>query len=186
MLSTNSLTWSRPLVVNDPKERSRCKRWRFRWLPGGRPMPCPLYPNQMLTKTHAIQCLNMHNRLQISSTMKEPLSFLLDLLPIKLPCSSHAVAPWILRWSTIYSILFEPDHLYHHRHLCQTSTWSAPSKLALKVLRMLLCSKYYSIDLFYPWLRRVFSVSLYFTHIELVRANRCAKHLALRWTFVNE
>jgi hypothetical protein len=56
------------------------------------PCPCPLYPNQTLTKTHAIQCLNMHNRLQISSTMKEPLSFLLDLLPIKLPCSSHTVA----------------------------------------------------------------------------------------------
>jgi hypothetical protein len=60
----------------------------------------------------------MHNRLQMLSTIKDPLSFLLNLLPAKLPRSSCTVNPWILRWPTIYSILFEMDHLYNHINSC--------------------------------------------------------------------
>ncbi|KAG1548195.1 hypothetical protein G6F49_009974 [Rhizopus delemar] len=120
------LSCCRPTVSLDPilwlpmtrKERSRCIRWRLGWLPGGKPRPCPIHPNQTLTKSHAIQCLNMHNRLQMPSAIEDPLSFLLNILPTKLPRSSHTVTPWILRWPTICSILFKLDHLYNHIDTC--------------------------------------------------------------------
>ena len=52
------------------------------------------------------------------STIEDPLSFLLNLLPTKLPRSSRTVTPWTLRWPTICSILFELDYLYNHIDTC--------------------------------------------------------------------
>ncbi|KAG1593245.1 hypothetical protein G6F47_009175 [Rhizopus delemar] len=37
----------------------------------------------MFTRSHAIQCLHMHQRLQMPSTEPDPLSFLLSKLPTK-------------------------------------------------------------------------------------------------------
>ncbi|EIE88785.1 hypothetical protein RO3G_13496 [Rhizopus delemar RA 99-880] len=120
------LSCYRPTASLDPilwlsmtqKERSRCIRWSLGWLPGGKPKSCPLHPNQLLIKTHAIQCFNMHNRLQMPNIIEDPLSFLLNLLPTKLPRSSRTITPWILSWLTICSILSELDHLYNHIDTC--------------------------------------------------------------------
>ena len=68
-------------------ERDRCVRWRLGWLPGGKLEPCPRRPTQMLTKQHAIRCLDMHHRLQMPEIVQDPLSFLLDKLPNRIPCS---------------------------------------------------------------------------------------------------
>ena len=116
------LSCCRPTVSLDPilwlpmtrKERSRCIRWRLGWLPGGKPRPCPFHPNQTLTKSHAIQCLNMHNRLQMPSTIKDPLSFLLNLYQqnflvqvVQLPLGSFVGQPYVqyyLNWITFTTI----------------------------------------------------------------------------------
>ncbi|KAG0885188.1 hypothetical protein G6F15_004451 [Rhizopus arrhizus] len=63
-------------------ERSRCIRWRLGWLPGGKPWPCPKQPTQQLSKNHAINCLDMHRRLFMPETIRDPLSFLLNVLPL--------------------------------------------------------------------------------------------------------
>ncbi|KAG1017099.1 hypothetical protein G6F25_013968 [Rhizopus arrhizus] len=62
-------------------ERSRLIRWRMGWLPGGRPKPCIYHPHVLLTRSHAITCLNMHHRLLMSSTVSDSLSYPLNLLP---------------------------------------------------------------------------------------------------------
>lgn len=41
---------------------------------------CPKHPDCTLSKKHVIQCLDMNRRLQMPATIKNPLSFLLDLL----------------------------------------------------------------------------------------------------------
>ncbi|KAL4214188.1 hypothetical protein AB4K20DRAFT_1792719 [Rhizopus microsporus] len=64
-------------------ERSRCIRWRLGWLPGGKPRPCPKHPTQLLSKKHAISCLDMHQRLFMPETIRDPLSFLLNILPLR-------------------------------------------------------------------------------------------------------
>jgi hypothetical protein len=64
-------------------ERSRCIRWRLGWLPGGKPRPCPKHPTQQLSKNHAINCLDMHRRLFMPETIRDPLSFLLNMLSLR-------------------------------------------------------------------------------------------------------
>ncbi|KAG1028717.1 hypothetical protein G6F57_001337 [Rhizopus arrhizus] len=88
---TNSILLSacHPQLVVDPIlwlpmsyiERNRLIRWRMGWLPGGRPKPCIYHPHDLLTRSHAITCLNMHHRLLMPSTVSDPLSYLLNLLP---------------------------------------------------------------------------------------------------------
>ncbi|KAG1149791.1 hypothetical protein G6F37_009187 [Rhizopus arrhizus] len=84
--SRNSVLLSqcRPTVSLDPilwlpmtrTERNKCVRWRLGWLPGGKLELCPRHPTQILTKQHAIKCLDMHSRLQIPETVQDPLLFL--------------------------------------------------------------------------------------------------------------
>ncbi|KAG1492508.1 hypothetical protein G6F52_012746 [Rhizopus delemar] len=64
-------------------ERSRCIRRRLGWLLGGKPRPCPKHPTQQLSKNHAINCLDMHRRLFMPETVQDPLSFLLNMLPLR-------------------------------------------------------------------------------------------------------
>lgn len=56
-------------------ERNRCVHWRLGWLPGGKLVPCPRHPIQLLTKQHAIKYLAMYNRLQMPETVQDPLLF---------------------------------------------------------------------------------------------------------------
>ncbi|KAG1537815.1 hypothetical protein G6F46_012598 [Rhizopus delemar] len=76
-------------------ERSRCIRWRLGWLPSGKPRPCPKHPMQQLSKNHAINCLDMHRRLFMPKTAQDPLSFLLNMLPLRpsIPPSSALICP---------------------------------------------------------------------------------------------
>ncbi|KAG1169845.1 hypothetical protein G6F70_008094 [Rhizopus microsporus] len=70
-------------------ERNRCIRWRLDWLPGGIPRPCPKHPAQLLFKKHAVSCLDMYRRLFMADTIRDPLSFLLNMLPLR-PSVSQA------------------------------------------------------------------------------------------------
>ncbi|KAG1319162.1 hypothetical protein G6F62_011979 [Rhizopus arrhizus] len=126
---TNSILLStcRPQLIVDPilwlpmsyVERSRLIRWRMCWLPGGRPKPCIYHPHDLLTRSHAITCLNMHRRLQLPSTVTDPLSFLLNILPTsrKKPTTQNRskYAAWFIRWPTICQILHELDYLHHDK-----------------------------------------------------------------------
>ncbi|PHZ13715.1 uncharacterized protein RHIMIDRAFT_236769 [Rhizopus microsporus ATCC 52813] len=64
-------------------QRSRCVRWRLGWLPGGKPRPCPKHPMQQLSKNHATSCLDMHRRLSMPATIRDPLSFIPNMLPLR-------------------------------------------------------------------------------------------------------
>ncbi|KAG0769884.1 hypothetical protein G6F26_009180 [Rhizopus arrhizus] len=100
-----------------PVERSRLLRWRLSWLPGGLPKPCIYHPFDLLTRTHATECLHMHRRLQMPQSIPDPLSFLLNKLPTsrKKPTdknrSKHIA--WSIRWPIICQILHELDYLHH-------------------------------------------------------------------------
>jgi hypothetical protein len=100
-------------------ERSRLIRWRMGWLPGGRPKPCIYHPHDLLTRSHAITCLNMHHRLLMPSTVSDPLSYLLNLLPSSRkkptiqPRSKYSA--WFIRWPIICQILHELDYLHHDK-----------------------------------------------------------------------
>ncbi|KAG0750046.1 hypothetical protein G6F57_011133 [Rhizopus arrhizus] len=95
-------------------ERSRCVRWCLEWLPGRTSRPCPFHPSQTLTKSHSIQCLNMHRRLQLPETIVYPLSFFLNKLLQQIPQPFQAALPWFLRWPAICTI-FELNYLCHDK-----------------------------------------------------------------------
>ncbi|KAG1540170.1 hypothetical protein G6F49_012192 [Rhizopus delemar] len=96
-------------------ERSRCIRWRLGWLPGGKPRPCPKHPMQQLSKNHAINCLDMHRRLFMPETVQDPLSFLLNMLPLRPSIPPSSALTWYQRWPIICSILHELDQLHHDK-----------------------------------------------------------------------
>ncbi|KAG1370778.1 hypothetical protein G6F61_011746 [Rhizopus arrhizus] len=83
------LSACRPQLVVDPIlwlpmsyiERSRLICWRMGWLPGGRRKLCIYHPHDLLTRSHTITCLHMHYRPLMLSTVSDPLSYLLNLLP---------------------------------------------------------------------------------------------------------
>ncbi|KAG1207887.1 hypothetical protein G6F35_010928 [Rhizopus arrhizus] len=126
---TNSILLSacRPQLVVDPIlwlpmsyiERSRLIRWRMGWLPGGRPKPCIYHPHDLLTRSHANSCLHIHHRLLMPSTVSDPLSYLLNLLPTSR--KKHTIQPrskysaWFIRWPIICQILHELDYLHHDK-----------------------------------------------------------------------
>ncbi|PHZ13421.1 uncharacterized protein RHIMIDRAFT_119824 [Rhizopus microsporus ATCC 52813] len=62
-------------------ERSRCIRWRLGWLPSYNTTRCLRHTPQLLTKQHAIYCLDMHHRLQTPKSITDPLFLLLNKLP---------------------------------------------------------------------------------------------------------
>ncbi|KAG0798819.1 hypothetical protein G6F22_003841 [Rhizopus arrhizus] len=96
-------------------ERSRCIRWRLGWLPGGKPRPCPKHLTQQLSKSHAINCLDMHRRLFMPETIRDPLSFLLNMLPLRPLVLPNLALTWSQRWPIICSILYELDQLHHDK-----------------------------------------------------------------------
>jgi hypothetical protein len=96
-------------------ERSRCIRWRLGWLPGGKPRPCPKHPMQQLSKNHAISCLDMYRRLSMPETIRDPLSFLLNMLLLRPSVPQNLALAWSHRWPIICSILYELDQLQHDK-----------------------------------------------------------------------
>ncbi|CEG81727.1 hypothetical protein RMATCC62417_15892 [Rhizopus microsporus] len=57
----------------------------------------------------------MHNRLQLSKSVDDPLSYLLNLLPPTLLTKKtrKSINAWLIRWPTICAILLEMDYLAH-------------------------------------------------------------------------
>ena len=117
----------RPTVSFDPilwlsmtrKERSRCTGWRLGWLPGCEPRSCPwlIDPNQTLIKMHISSASTCITRYVCLALLK---LFAISFKPPTNRSSSFRPCnyPWILRWPTIRSIVFELDHLYHHIYTC--------------------------------------------------------------------
>lgn len=56
--------------------RSRALRWRLDWLPGDKPKESIFHPHQDRSQ-HAFECLHVHHRLYLSSSVEDPISFLL-------------------------------------------------------------------------------------------------------------
>ncbi|KAI9483403.1 MAG: hypothetical protein EXX96DRAFT_478968, partial [Benjaminiella poitrasii] len=110
-LSTVPILWL-PMTQT---ERSRVLRWRLGWLPGGKPKPCPYHPATHFNLTHAIGCLHMHNRLYLPVTVKDPLSFLLNHLPVNKPRLPQSIFIWFIHWPIICTILHELDYLIHDK-----------------------------------------------------------------------
>ncbi|KAG1150279.1 hypothetical protein G6F37_000107 [Rhizopus arrhizus] len=112
-LKVDPILW----LLMTPVERSCLLRWRLGWLPGGLPRPCIYHPFDLLTRTHAIECLHMHRRLQMPRYIPDSLSFLLNKLPTsrKKPTdknrSKHIT--WSIRWLIICQILHELDYLHY-------------------------------------------------------------------------
>ncbi|CEP14724.1 hypothetical protein [Parasitella parasitica] len=98
-------------------ERSQVLRWRLGWLPGEKPRPCPFHPTANLSRTHATNCLQIHSRLQLPESIQDPLSFLLNLLPLKNPTNAQYSASWAVRWPAICLILYELDHIFHNEEI---------------------------------------------------------------------
>ncbi|PHZ14573.1 uncharacterized protein RHIMIDRAFT_103136 [Rhizopus microsporus ATCC 52813] len=94
-------------------KRSRCIQWRLGWLPSYNTTRCLRHTSQLLTKQHAIYCLDMHHRLQIPKSITDPLSLLLNKLPTRRPHSFQTKSFWTIRWPVICAILHELDHIYH-------------------------------------------------------------------------
>ncbi|KAI7903414.1 uncharacterized protein BX663DRAFT_434110, partial [Cokeromyces recurvatus] len=49
------------------------------------------------------------------TSIEDPLSFLLNLLPTKKPSTAHLAAPWTIRWPTVCTIIHEMDHIFHEK-----------------------------------------------------------------------
>ena len=96
-------------------ERSRCVRWRLGWLPLGKPQACPFHPHTLFTRSHSFSCLDMHHRLQMPTSIEDPLSYLLNCLPTAFLTKKarNSIDAWLIRWPTICAILQELDSLAH-------------------------------------------------------------------------
>lgn len=93
-------------------ERSRVLRWRLGWLPGGKPKECIFHPQHNWSRRHAFECLHIHHRLFLPSSIEDPISFLLNLLPLHKPrpTDSHS---WYILWPILCTILHELDYYFH-------------------------------------------------------------------------
>ncbi|ORE13203.1 hypothetical protein BCV71DRAFT_279023 [Rhizopus microsporus] len=65
-------------------DRSCVLHWRFGWLPGGKRKPCLYHANVGFT------------HLQLSSTIEDSLSFILNQLPSKKARSLHSSSAWFV------------------------------------------------------------------------------------------
>ncbi|KAG1471174.1 hypothetical protein G6F56_002274 [Rhizopus delemar] len=114
------LSSTRPTIQVDPilwlpmtcSERSRVLRWRLGWLPGGKPKECIFHPYHNWSRRHAFDCLNFHHRLYLPRSIEDPISFLLNLLPLHTPrpTESHS---WFTLWPILFTILHELDYYFH-------------------------------------------------------------------------
>ncbi|CEP14641.1 hypothetical protein [Parasitella parasitica] len=98
------LSSARPTTQVDPilwlpmtcSERSRVLRWRLGWLLGGKPK----------------ECLSVHDRLYFPRSIEDPISFLLNLLPLHKPRPTDH-HNWVVLWPILCTILHELDYYFH-------------------------------------------------------------------------
>ncbi|KAI8969069.1 hypothetical protein BDF20DRAFT_143355 [Mycotypha africana] len=97
-------------------ERSCCLRWTLSWLPNNYSTHCLFHPFCTLTKAHAIECLQMHNRLQLPTTVVDPISHLLNQLstrPIKQ--RANILVNWSISWPIVQMLVYEIDYLQQEK-----------------------------------------------------------------------
>ena len=96
-------------------ERSRVLRWRLGWLLGCKPKECIFHPYHNWSRRHAFDCLHVHHRLYLPRSIEDPISFLLNLLPLHKPrpIASHS---WFTLWPILYTILHELDYYFHDEY----------------------------------------------------------------------
>ncbi|KAL4212904.1 hypothetical protein AB4K20DRAFT_1894575, partial [Rhizopus microsporus] len=56
------------------------------------------YPMQLLSKKHAVSCLDMHRCLFMPDTIRDPLLFLLNMLPLHPSVPPNLALTWSQRW----------------------------------------------------------------------------------------
>ncbi|KAI9318692.1 hypothetical protein BX666DRAFT_1830364, partial [Dichotomocladium elegans] len=88
-------------------ERSRCIRWRIGWLSGGKHRPCRTCRHPHFSKRHAITCLQMHHRLNISE------QHCTDPLPKAKPTFPKRIRQLRTQWPIVCTILVELDAHQH-------------------------------------------------------------------------
>ncbi|CEP09952.1 hypothetical protein [Parasitella parasitica] len=82
----------------------------LRWLPGGiYPRPCIYHPLEKFTRKYAIECLHIHSRLQMPISVEDPLSYVLNHLPVRKPRNPPETLAEVCR------AMPEMDHLYHEQ-----------------------------------------------------------------------
>ncbi|ORE04530.1 hypothetical protein BCV72DRAFT_312765 [Rhizopus microsporus var. microsporus] len=110
-ISLDPILW----LLMSKSERSRCIHWRLGWLPGGKLRPCPKHPMQQLSKNHAISCLDMHRHLLMPETIRDPLPFLLNMLPLRPSVPPNLALTWSQQWPILCSLQHELDQLYYNK-----------------------------------------------------------------------
>ncbi|KAG1471867.1 hypothetical protein G6F56_001872 [Rhizopus delemar] len=93
-------------------ERSRVLRWRLGWLLGGKPKECIFHPYHNWSRRHAFDCLNVHHCLYLPHSIEDPISFLLNLLPLHKPRPT-AHHSWFTLWPILCTIPHELDYYFH-------------------------------------------------------------------------
>ncbi|CEP20197.1 hypothetical protein [Parasitella parasitica] len=114
------LSSTRPTTQVDPilwlsmtcSERSRVVRWRLGWLPGGKPKEYILHPGHNWSRRHVHECLSVHDRLYLPRSIEDPISFLLNLLPLHKPRPTDH-HNWVVLWPILCTILHELDYYFH-------------------------------------------------------------------------
>ncbi|KAI9483258.1 MAG: hypothetical protein EXX96DRAFT_519428 [Benjaminiella poitrasii] len=96
-------------------ERSRTLCWHLGWLPDGRPQSCLYQPTAHFFRSHAIHCLNMHQRRFLPISIEDPLSFRLNLLSTTKSRQPSEASHWFVRWPIVCTILHELGHLFHRK-----------------------------------------------------------------------
>ncbi|KAG0781289.1 hypothetical protein G6F22_009648 [Rhizopus arrhizus] len=51
----------------------------------------------------------------LPETVQDPLSFLLNKAPTRIPCFYYSASPWFIRWPVICTMLYELDYLFHDK-----------------------------------------------------------------------
>ncbi|KAI9473952.1 MAG: hypothetical protein EXX96DRAFT_487364, partial [Benjaminiella poitrasii] len=73
------------------------------------------HPTAHFSRAHAIHYLHMHQCLFFPTSIEDPLSFLLNLLPATKPRQSFDASSWFVRCPILCTILHELDCLFHHK-----------------------------------------------------------------------
>ncbi|KAG1136283.1 hypothetical protein G6F36_016164 [Rhizopus arrhizus] len=55
----------------------------------------------------------MHRRLQLPMFVEDPMSFILNKIPLKRLRSSHETSAWSVRWPAVCIILHKMNYLLH-------------------------------------------------------------------------
>ncbi|ORE16599.1 hypothetical protein BCV71DRAFT_163363, partial [Rhizopus microsporus] len=67
----------------------------------------------LFTKQHVIYYLDMHHRLQISKTIADSLSFLLNKPPNRRSCFLQTRSFWTTRWPIVCTITYIMNKNHH-------------------------------------------------------------------------